>query len=419
MIDNNQTSENQQLTVNDYLHTVMPAMFTDWYPDVIIIGAGLYGLTIAQQAAEHDYNALIIEAREHIGGNCYSYVDSETGAVIHKYGAHIFHTSNPIVWHYVNRWSSFTNYEHHVFTVHNSEVYSLPINLGTINQFFHAHYTPSEARRLIIKQAGEYADVEPSNLNEQGIKLIGKPLYDAFIKNYTAKQWNVDPSELPASVITRLPVRYTYDNRYFQDTWEGIPTDGYTEWFTRMIDNPNIKVITNVDFLDSSQALSKANLLGRIPIVYTGPIDKWFDYKYGRLSYRTVFFKEHYYNENNHLGCAVMNYADADVPYTRSIEFKNFNPERDYMQSHDKTVVWDEYSKKAGENDEPCYPVRTKSDMKLYEQYARMIDNEPGVHIGGRLGSYKYYDMDDTILSALTDYENNIEPLIRMFTCEQ
>ena len=213
------------------------------YPDLVVVGAGLFGLTVAQQAVEHlGVRVEIIDVRDHIGGNAYSYMDEETGAEIHKYGAHLFHTSNKRVWDYVNRFTSFTDYVHRVYATHDGEVYPLPINLGTINQFFHAHYTPAEAKALVDEQAGELAGTDPKNLNDKGISLIGRPSYEAFIKNYTGKQWQTDPKDLPAGIINRLPVRFNYDNRYFRDTWEGLPTDGYTAWMERMIDDPRIHV---------------------------------------------------------------------------------------------------------------------------------------------------------------------------------
>ncbi|MDD6373242.1 MAG: UDP-galactopyranose mutase [Bifidobacteriaceae bacterium] len=382
--------------------------------DIIIVGAGLYGLTIAQQIVEHNATTRvqIIDVRDHIGGNAYSYVDKETGAEIHKYGAHLFHTSDERVWNYVNRFTKFTNYVHRVYTTHNNEVFPLPINLGTINQFFRACYTPAQARELVERQAGEYADVTPSNLNEQGIKLIGKPLYEAFIKNYTAKQWQTDPNLLPASIIRRLPVRFTYNNRYFKDTWEGLPADGYTAWFERMIDNPRITVTLGTDFFDTTQPLNKEALVGTVPVVYTGPIDRYFNYSLGTLKWRTVDFKEVRYDEDDHFGCPVMNFADADVPYTRAIEFKHFNPERSDRQNHDKTVVWYEYSRFAGRDDDPYYPVNTDGDKKMLAGYRAMAQSEPNVVFGGRLGQYAYFDMWATIDSALTAYEEKIAPML-------
>ena len=384
------------------------------YPDLVVVGAGLFGLTVAQQAAEKAGATVhIIDVRDHIGGNAYSYFDEETGAEIHKYGAHLFHTSNARVWEYVNRFTEFTDYVHRVYTTHNGEVFPLPTNLGTINQFFRAHYTPAEAKALIAEQAGELAGQDPQNLNDKGISLIGRPLYEAFIKNYTAKQWQTDPSELPASIINRLPVRFNYDNRYFKDTWEGLPKDGYTAWFERMIDDPRITVSLNTDFFDESQPFNKTALnAAGVPVVYTGPVDRYFDYALGDLQWRTVDFKEVRYDEDDHFGCPVMNFADADVPYTRAIEFKNFNPERHDSQNHERTVVWEEYSRFAERGDEPYYPINTEADRELYARYVELEQTVPNTVFGGRLGTYKYYDMHQVIDTALTAYQEQIHPMI-------
>ena len=384
------------------------------YPDLVVVGAGLFGLTVAQQAAEKAGATVhIIDVRDHIGGNAYSYFDEETGAEIHKYGAHLFHTSNARVWEYVNRFTEFTDYVHRVYTTHNGEVFPLPTNLGTINQFFRAHYTPAEAKTLIAEQAGELAGQDPQNLNDKGISLIGRPLYEAFIKNYTAKQWQTDPSELPASIINRLPVRFNYDNRYFKDTWEGLPKDGYTAWFERMIDDPRITVSLNTDFFDESQPFNKTALnAAGVPVVYTGPVDRYFDYELGDLQWRTVDFKEVRYDEDDHFGCPVMNFADADVPYTRAIEFKNFNPERHDSQNHERTVVWEEYSRFAERGDEPYYPINTEADRELYARYVELEQTVPNTVFGGRLGTYKYYDMHQVIDTALTAYQEQIHPMI-------
>ena len=384
------------------------------YPDLVVVGAGLFGLTVAQQAVEKaGARVHIIDVRDHIGGNAYSYFDEETGAEIHKYGAHLFHTSNQRVWEYVNRFTEFTDYVHRVYATHDGEVYPLPTNLGTINQFFRAHYTPAEAKALIEEQAGELAGKDPQNLNDKGISLIGRPLYEAFIKNYTAKQWQTDPSELPASIINRLPVRFNYDNRYFKDTWEGLPKDGYTAWFERMIDDPRITVELGVDFFDASQPYNKAALnAAGVPVVYTGPVDRYFDYELGDLKWRTVDFKEVRYDEDDHFGCPVMNFSDADVPYTRAIEFKNFNPERHDSQNHERTVVWEEYSRFAERGDEPYYPINTEADKDLYAKYVELERTVPNTVFGGRLGTYKYYDMHQVIDTALTAYEEHIHPML-------
>lgn len=382
--------------------------------DLLIVGAGLYGLTVAQQAAEKaGARVQIIDVRNHIGGNAYSYMDEETGAEIHKYGAHLFHTSSPVVWEYVNRFTEFTNYTHRVYTTHNGEVFPMPINLGTINQFFHASYTPDQARKLIAEQAGELAGQDPQNLNDKGISLIGRPLYEAFIKHYTAKQWQTDPAELPASIITRLPVRFNYDNRYFKDTWEGLPKDGYTAWMERMIDNDLIRVELGVDFFDTTQPLNKEAMVGRVPVVYTGPVDRYFDYSLGDLHWRTVEFDEVRYDEGDHFGCPVMNFADSDTQYTRAIEFKNFNPERAASQNPNRTVVWQERSRSASREDEPYYPVNTAGDKELYAQYVELAEKEPNVVFGGRLGTYKYYDMHQVIATALNAYEQTIGQMLQ------
>ena len=383
-------------------------------PDLVIVGAGIFGLTIAQQAVEHlGAHVTIIDVRDHIGGNAYSYIDPETGAEIHKYGAHLFHTSNARVWEYVNRFTQFTDYVHRVYATHNGEVYPLPINLGTINQFFHANYTPAQAKALIEEQAGELAGTDPANLNDQGISLIGRPLYEAFIKNYTAKQWQTDASELPASIIKRLPVRFTYNNRYFKDTWEGLPADGYTVWLERMIDDPRITIKLETDFFDETQPLNKKALQDAgVPIVYTGPVDRYFDYDLGELKWRTVDFKEVRYDEGDHVGCAVMNFSDADVPYTRAIEFKNFNPERAAEQNPDRTVVWEEFSRFADRDDEPYYPINTDADKALYARYKEKAAAEPKVVFGGRLGTYAYYDMDQVFNQALISFEKEVAPLL-------
>ncbi|MBW3092738.1 UDP-galactopyranose mutase [Bifidobacterium sp. 82T10] len=384
------------------------------YPDLVIVGAGLFGLTVAQQAVERaGARVHIIDVRDPIGGNAYSYSDEETGAEIHKYGAHLSHTSNKRVLDYAHRLPAFTNYVHRVYATHDGVVYPLPINLGTINQFFGASYTPDEARKLIEEQAGELAGTDPQNLNDKGIQLIGRPLYEAFIKNYTGKQWQTDPADLPADIIKRLPVRFNYDNRYFKDTWEGLPKDGYTAWMQRMIDDPRITVSLKTDFFDESQPYNKKALLAAgVPVVYTGPVDRYFDYELGDLKWRTVDFKEVRYDEDDHFGCPVMNYSDADVPYTRAIEFKNFNPERYDSQNHEKTVVWEEYSRFAERGDEPYYPINTDEDKALYAKYAEKAAAEPKVVFGGRLGTYKYYDMHNVIDTALTAFDEQVLPLI-------
>ena len=380
--------------------------------DIVIVGSGLFGLTVAERCAnELGLKVLVIDKRDHIGGNAYSEPDPRTGIEVHRYGAHLFHTSNERVWEYVNRFTSFTPYVHHVYTTHDGVVYPMPINLGTINQFFSAAYSPDEARALIAEQAGELAGKDPENLNDKGISLIGRPLYEAFIKDYTGKQWQTDPKDLPASIISRLPVRYTYDNRYFNDTHEGLPTDGYTAWLEKMVDHPDIEVALGVDFFDESQPYNKAALKGRVPIVYTGPLDRYFDYSAGALSWRTIDLAAEYPDTGDFQGTSVMNYPDADREYTRIIEPRHFHPERDYPA--DKTVIMKEYSRFAEEGDEPYYPVNTPEDREKLLAYRELAAGEQGVVFGGRLGTYKYLDMHMAIGSALSVFDNKIAPHFR------
>ena len=377
--------------------------------DLVVVGSGLFGLTIAEQAAtELGLKVALLDRRSHIGGNAYSEKEKQTGIEVHRYGAHLFHTSNERVWEYVNRFTDFTNYVHRVYTRHNGIVYPMPINLGTINQFFNAAYSPAEAKALIAEQAGELAGTDPQNLNDKGISLIGRPLYEAFIKHYTAKQWQTPPEELPASIISRLPVRYTYDNRYFNDKYEGLPVEGYAAWLERMAAHPNIEVHLNTDFFEPGHQYSRENVLGQIPVVYTGPVDRYFDYAEGDLSWRTIDLEEEVLPIEDFQGCSVMNYPDADVPFTRIHEFRHFHPERDYTK--DATVIMREYSRFANKGDEPYYPVNTSVDREKLLAYRDLAKGENNVLFGGRLGTYKYLDMHMAIASALSMFDNKIRP---------
>ena len=377
--------------------------------DLVVVGSGFFGLTVAERVAEeYGKKVLVVDRRSHIGGNAYSEREKVTGIEVHRYGAHLFHTSNERVWSYANRFTGFTNYVHRVYTTHQGEVFPMPINLGTINQFFRSAYGPDAARALIKEQSAELGDKRPANLDEQGVSLIGRPLYEAFIRGYTAKQWQTDPRELPASIISRLPVRYTYDNRYFNDTYEGLPVDGYTAWIERMADHKNIEVRLGVDFFDESQPVNKANAVGNVPVLYTGPIDRYFEYAEGTLSWRTLDFEEEVLEIGDFQGTPVMNYADADVPYTRIHEFRHFHPERDYPT--DRTVIMREFSRFAERSDEPYYPVNTAEDRARLLKYRDLAAREHGVLFGGRLGTYKYLDMHMAIGAALSMFENKLAP---------
>jgi UDP-galactopyranose mutase len=376
--------------------------------DLVVVGSGFFGLTIAERAAaELNKRVLVLERRSHIGGNAYSEPEPETGIEIHRYGAHLFHTSNKRVWEYCNRFTAFTGYQHRVFARVGEQVYAFPMNLALINQFFGRSYTPDEARALIAEQAGEIDTKDAKNLEEKAVSLIGRPLYEAFIKGYNAKQWQTDPRELDASIITRLPVRYTFDNRYFNDTYEGLPVDGYTAWLEKMADHPNIEVRLDTDYFDV-----RGEIPAGTPTVYTGPLDRYFDNSEGALSWRTLDFEQEVLTGTGDFqGTPVMNYNDQDVPFTRIHEFRHFHPERDYPK--DKTVIVREFSRFAEPGDEPYYPVGTPEDrakLTRYRELARKETANANVLFGGRLGTYKYLDMHMAIGSALTMFDNRLAP---------
>jgi UDP-galactopyranose mutase len=375
--------------------------------DLIVVGSGFFGLTIAERVASQlDKRVLVLERRNHIGGNAYSEAEPETGIEVHRYGAHLFHTSNKRVWDYVNQFTDFTDYQHRVFTKHKGQIYSFPMNLGLLCQFFGRAFTPDEARALVAEQASEIRTEDAQNLEEKAISLIGRPLYEAFVKGYTAKQWQTDPKELPASVIKRLPVRYTFNNRYFNDKYEGLPVDGYTAWLKRMADHPNIDVRLETDFFAVRSELPD------VPVVYTGPLDRYFDYREGELGWRTLDFELEVVNTGDFQGTPVMNYADEEIPYTRIHEFRHFHPEREYYPT-DKTVIVREYSRFAETGDEPYYPINTPEDrrkLEAYRELAKREAKERKVLFGGRLGTYQYLDMHMAIGSALSMFDNKIAP---------
>ncbi|MEU6036215.1 UDP-galactopyranose mutase [Actinomadura sp. NPDC047616] len=371
--------------------------------DLVVAGSGFFGLTVAERcAAELGLRVLVLERRGHIGGNAYSEPEPETGIEVHRYGAHLFHTSNERVWEYARRFTAFTGYRHQVYSTFKGRVYPMPINLGTICAYFGRVFSPDEARALIAEQAAEVS--APANLEEKAISLIGRPLYEAFIRGYTAKQWQTDPRELPAEVIARLPVRYTFDNRYFNDTYEGLPVDGYTAWLERMADHPRIEVRLNADFFDV-----RDEVVGNVPVVFTGPLDRYFGYVHGELGWRTLDFETEVKETGDFQGTAVMNYADEDVPYTRIHEFRHFHPERDWYPS-DRTVIMREYSRFAARDDEPYYPINTPADRDRLLAYRRLARGQDGVLFGGRLGTYKYLDMHMAIAGALSMVDNKLRP---------
>jgi UDP-galactopyranose mutase len=373
--------------------------------DLVVVGSGFFGLTIAERCAnELGLKVLVLERRHHIGGNAYSEPDPETGIEVHVYGAHLFHTSNEKVWNYVTRFTKFTDYQHRVFAKYQDQVYTFPMNLALINQFFGRSHSPDEARALIAQQASEIDTSDATNLEEKAISLIGRPLYEAFVKGYTAKQWQTDPKELSPDIITRLPVRYNFNNRYFNDKYEGLPVDGYTAWLERMVDHPNIEVRLESDFFSV-----RDDMLGNVPVVYTGPVDAYFDNAEGKLSWRTVDLVPEVLPVGDFQGTSVMNYNDDSADFTRIHEFRHFHPERDWYPK-DKTVIVREYSRFAEPGDEPYYPINTAEDRAKLLRYRDLAQKEQDVLFGGRLGTYKYLDMHMAIGSALTMFENKLKP---------
>jgi UDP-galactopyranose mutase len=373
--------------------------------DLVVVGSGFFGLTIAERCATQlGLKVLVLDRRPHIGGNAYSEPEPETGIEVHKYGAHLFHTSNKRVWDYVNQFTGFTGYQHRVFTVYKGRVYPMPVNLATICEYFGRYMSPEEARALVAEQADEIDTDKAENFEEKGISLVGRPLYEAFFRGYTAKQWQTDPKDLPAAIVSRLPVRYNFNNRYFSDTYEGLPVNGYTAWLENMADHPNIEVRLDADFFDV-----RDDIRGNIPVVYTGPVDAYFDNQAGELSWRTLDFDVEVKKTGDFQGTSVMNYADEDVPYTRIHEFRHFHPERDWYPN-DKTVIMREFSRFAEKGDEPYYPINTAEDRQKLLAYRDLAKKEPDVLFGGRLGTYKYLDMHMAIGSALTMFENKLRP---------
>jgi UDP-galactopyranose mutase len=366
--------------------------------DLIVVGAGFFGATIAEQAAAAGFRVAVIERRDHIGGNAFSYIDDATSVEVHKYGPHVFHTNSREIFDYLSRFTAWVPYEQRTWTTARGRVYPLPINLATISLFNNRLMSPAEARAWVGTTAGEIAD--PKNLEEKAISLIGRPLYEAFIRGYTMKQWQTDPTELPADIITRLPVRYTFDNRYFDDAYQFMPRDGYTPIFANMLASPNIQIHLGCDWLQVRPASLGA------PVVYSGPIDRYFDYRLGKLGWRTIDLQLETH-PGDFQGCPVMNYADPEVPWTRISEFKHFQPQRHYGP---QTLIAREFSRAATAADEPYYPVNLADDKRLYRQYRELAAAETDVLFGGRLGTYRYLDMHQAIGAALTAWQRRLRP---------
>ncbi|MBE6133441.1 MAG: UDP-galactopyranose mutase [Erysipelotrichaceae bacterium] len=356
--------------------------------DYLIVGAGLYGAVCAYELTKKGYRCLVIDKRKHVGGNIYT--RNEHGINVHVYGAHIFHTSNEEIWNYINQFAEFNNFINSPIAIYKGNRYHLPFNMNTFVEIWPDISTPEQAKERIEKEKAEFHIEEPKNLEEQAINLVGKTIYERLIKGYTAKQWGRPCTELPPFIIKRLPVRFEFNNNYFNDIYQGIPIGGYTQIINRMLEKIDLKL--NADFFANRQYFEQ--IASRI--IYTGPIDQFFEYKYGPLEYRTVRFETETLDIPDYQGNAVINYTEYEVPFTRIIEHKHFE-----FGKQDKTVISKEYSSSWKLGDEPYYPVNNDKNNELYQKYKIEADKLSNVHFGGRLGQYKYYDMDKVILEAL------------------
>ena len=362
--------------------------------DYLIVGAGLFGSVFAYEANKRGKKCLVIDKRNHIGGNIYCEKIEDIN--VHKYGAHIFHTSNKRVWDYINNFAEFNNYINSPIAVYKDELYNLPFNMNTFSKMWGIS-KPDEAKKIIEEQIKELDIAEPKNLEEQALSLVGRDVYEKLIKGYTEKQWGRKCTELPSFIIKRLPLRFTYDNNYFNDRYQGIPIGGYTKIIEKMLDNIDVKLDTDYfEFIkDNSDIADK--------ILYTGMIDEFFEFKYGVLQYRSLKFENEILNCDNYQGNAVVNYTEREVPCTRIIEHKHFE-----HGNQPKTVITREYPKEWNKGDEPYYPINDEKNNSLYEKYKKLAESQDMVIFGGRLGSYKYYDMDKVIESALEIVETEI-----------
>ena len=364
----------------------------------IVVGSGFYGLTLAERiATELGLKVVVVEKRSHIGGNAFSYIDNDTGVEIHKYGSHLFHTSNDVIWDYINQFSRFNSYRHFVVAKTGSEEYEMPINLSTLNAIFGETMSPDEARQRVQEEVSKLKLDDSPSLENFAISQVGSQIYEKLIKGYTTKQWGKPPSELPREIFQRLPIRYNYNRDYFSDIHMGLPLDGYFKIFERMVSSKNIKV-----FLDTDYFQIKDQIPPEKPIIYSGPVDKLFDYKHGVLEWRTLDFEFENLQISDFQGCAVVNYPDIDIPYTRIHEFKHLHPEREDIEM---TSIAREFSRFADKEDEPYYPINTARNSEIYAKYRAEVKSCKKLIVGGRLGSYKYLDMHMAIGMALRDFD--------------
>lgn len=357
--------------------------------DYLIVGSGLYGAVCAYELKKRGKSVLVLEKRDHIGGNIYT--EKVEGINVHRYGAHIFHTHNKAIWEYINQFAEFNNYINQPVARYKDECYNMPFNMNTFTKLWRDVFTPAEAQKRIEEERAEGYTDNPQNLEEQAINLVGKTIYEKLVKGYTQKQWGRKCTELPAFIIKRLPVRFTFDNNYFNDRYQGIPVGGYTQIIEKMLDGVEVKLGCDF-FADKEKYLAMAD-----KVIYTGAIDRYYGYCYGALEYRSVRFETEVLDCPNYQGNAVINYTAYDVPYTRIIEHKHF----EFDSTSPKTVISREYSSTWKLGDEPYYPVNDEKNGKLYLKYKELADKEDKVIFGGRLGQYKYFDMDDVIDSAL------------------
>ncbi len=362
--------------------------------DYLIVGAGLFGSVFAYEANKKGKKCLVIDKRNHIAGNIYT--ENIENINVHKYGAHIFHTSNKEIWKYINQFAEFNRYTNSPIARYKDEVYNMPFNMNTFNRMWGV-FTPDEAKEKIEEELKETNIDEPKNLEEQAIKLVGKTIYEKLVKGYTEKQWGKRATELPSFIIKRLPVRFTYDNNYFNDLYQGIPIGGYTQIIEKMLEGIDIRL--NCDFFENKKELE--NIAKKI--IFTGPIDAFYNYCFGELEYRSIRFETEVLDKCNYQGNAVVNYTDYEIPYTRIIEHKHFE-----FGIQSKTVISREYSDKWIRKKEPYYPINNEKNNNLYERYKKLADKDNKVIFGGRLGEYKYYDMDKVIKQALNLAEREL-----------
>ena len=373
-----------------------------------VIGSGIWGCVLAERiSSQLNAEVVVIEKRNHVGGNCFSSFDEETGIECHRYGSHIFHTDLPHVAEYINRFCKLTAYRHRVLTRHKNHVYTMPINLSTINSFYGLDMSPEECERFLREEIATHKIINPENLEEKAISLIGKPLYEAFIKNYTYKQWNRAPHELPAEIITRLPFRTNYNSEYFSDQFQGVPEDGYEKLFEKLLSNPLITVNLCTDYKHI-----KDKLPAEAFIIYSGLPDELFDYKFGALDWRSLRFEWETVPVRDFQGTSVMNYADLEFPFTRIHEFKHFHPERQIPYNKEMTIICKEFSQDFEPGKEAYYPINDRKNMELYARYSIEAEQTPNLVLGGRLGSYKYWDMDKAIANALEYFDKKIKPSV-------